>query len=280
MMIPINLDDLDGLPALKPGVMKILHTINQDDVDITNIAKSIQRDIGMTAGVLRVANSSFYGRSNQIASVKEACVLLGKHTVRNLALSSAVLNHLTPSNDAAFDCKALWQHGLGTAAVSIVLAKQSDVDEGNAFTCGLLHDLGRVILAIHFPEHFSTVLNYQNDHHCLLQEAEMTVLGIDHAALGEELAKKWNFPNHICRVIGSHHQPEHAYKNNLPRLIHVADIISHGLELSSKEDNLIPSVDEESVKQLGLEWTHLRGLFKEIEETYHSFTSLLDAPNP
>ncbi len=275
-MIPINLDDLDELPALKPGVMKILHAINQDDVDIAGIAKCIQQDIGLTARILRVANSSYYGFSNQVSSVKDACILLGKHIVRNLALSSAVINHLTSSGDAVLDSQALWRHGLGTAAVSIVLAKQIGIDEGSAFTCGLLHDLGRVVLAVHFPEHFTATLDYQNNHHCLTQEAEITVLGIDHCTLGEELAKKWNFPNHICRVIGSHHQPEHDHQNSLPCLIHVADIISHGLDPSDRGYNLIPPVDEEVVKQLGLEWSQLGGLFKEMEETHRSLSTLLE----
>lgn len=275
-MTLISLDDLDGLPALKPGVTKILHAINQDEINVADIAKSIQQDIGLTARILRVANSSFYGFSNQIASVKEACILLGEHTVRNLALSSVVISHLKPSGESTLDYRALWQHGLGTAAVSVVLAKRSGIDEGDAFTSGLLHDLGRVVLAIHFPEHFTAVLDYQNDHHCLTQEAEIKILGIDHCALGAELAKRWNFPNHICRVIGSHHQPEHGHQNRLPCLIHVADIISHGLDPSDRGCNLIPPVDEEVVNQLGLEWSQLGGLFKEMEEAYHSLSTLLE----
>jgi len=272
----INLDDLDGLPALKPGVVKILHTINQDNIDVADIAKSIQQDIGLTARVLRVANSSFYGFSNQIASVKEACILLGKHTVRNLALSSVVICHLSPSGERLLDCRVLWQHGLKTAAVAIVLAKQCGIDEGNAFTSGLLHDLGRVVLAIHFPEQFTAVLDYQNEHNCLTQEAELAVLGIDHCILGEELAKKWNFPDHICRVIGSHHQPELDHQNDLPRLIHVADVISHELAPDDKGESLISPVDEDVVKQLGLEWSQLGGLFKEMEETHSALSTLLE----
>ena len=275
-MTPISLDDLGGLPALKPGVIKILHAINQDEIGVADIAKSIQQDIGLTARILRVANSSFYGFSNQIASVKEACILLGKHTVRNLALSSVVIGHLTPSEDTVLDCLALWQHGLRTAAVGIVLAKRSGIDESHAFTSGLLHDLGRVVLAIHFPEHFTAVRDYQRDHHCLTQEAEITVLGIDHCILGEELAKKWNFPSHICRVIGSHHQPEYDHQNRLPCLIHLADIVSHALDPNDKGYNLIPPVDEEVVKWLGLEWSQLGGLFKEMEEAHHSLSTLLE----
>lgn len=279
-MTPLNLNDLAGLPVLKPGVMKILHAINQDEADISDIANSIQHDIGLTARILRVANSSFYGRSNQIASVKDGCVLLGKHTVRNLAFSAAVINHLIPSSDTAIDCQILWRHSLRTAAVGIVLGKQVGTDEGNTFTSGLLHDLGRMVLIIHFPEHFAAVQQYQSDHQCIAQEAEMAVLDIDHCTLGEEVAKKWNFPSHICRVIGSHHQPEHDYQNHLPRLIHVADIISHGLDPSDVKSNLIHPVDEEAVKQLGLDWTQLGGLFEAMEEAYSSLSTLLDSPEP
>lgn len=276
-MTPIDLDDLNELPALKSGIMKILQTINEDDADITSIARSIHGDIGLTARILRVANSSYYGFSNQIASVKEACVLLGKHTVRNLALSSAVISHLEPSCETALYCQAIWQHGLGTAAVGLVLAEQCESVEGDTFTSGLLHDLGQIVLAVHFPEHLAAVLQYQDDHHCLIQEAEVAVLGIDHCVLGEALAKQWNFPSHICRVIATHHQPEHDYKNNLPRLIHVADIISHGLDPSSRNNDCIPPVDEGAVRLLGLEWMQLGGQFQEMEEAYGSLSSLLDA---
>jgi len=275
-VIPVNLDDLDSLPALKPGVASILRTIQQDEIDAADIAKSIQLDIGLTARVLRVANSSFYGFSNQIASVKDACILLGKHTVCNLTLSSVVVCHLSSSGEGMLDCRVLWQHGLRTAAAAMVLAKQCGMDEGSAFTGGLLHDLGRVVLAIHFPAQFTAVLDYQNDRRCLTQEAEMAVLGIDHCILGAELAKRWNFPDHLCRVIGSHHRPEPSHQNNLPRLIHVADVISHDLAPDNKGESLIPPVDEEVVKQLGLEWPQRDDLFMEMEEIHGALSTLLE----
>jgi putative nucleotidyltransferase with HDIG domain len=160
-----------------------------------------------------------------------------------------------------------------------VLAKQTDVDEGNVFTGGLLHDLGRVILAVHFPEHFAAVRKYQEDHYYLSQEAEMAVLGIDHCVIGKALAEKWNFPNHICRVIATHHQPEQDYINNLPRLIHVADIVSRGLDRNIKITDPISPVNENVVSKLGLDWMRLGEQLHEMEESYLSLSSLLDATN-
>jgi len=277
-MTPISLDDLNDLPALKPSAIKILHAIEQNETDAAELAQSVQRDIGLTARILRVANSSYYGFSGQIASVKDACVLLGVHTVRNLAFSSAIVERFSSSGDTKFDHRVLWKHGLGTAAVSTVLAKQIGLDESNSFVGGLLHDLGRVVLATHFPKHFVDVLGYQNEHGCLMCEAEEAVLGIDHSIVGEQLAKKWHFPNPICRVIGSHHWPDREPQSDLVRLIHVADIVCRGLKLGHGGDNSIPPVDEKAVKQLGLQWDKIGTLFKQMEETYQSLSPLLESP--
>lgn len=276
-MTPINLDDLAELPTLQPSVMKILRDIDKGETDAAGLAESVQSDIGLTARILRVANSSFYGLSSQVGSIKEACVLLGMHTVRNLIVSSAVVDRLTSPGDTGFDCMSLWRHGLGTAAVGVVLAKRTGMNEGCAFTGGLLHDLGRVVLAIHFPKRFAAVLRYRDEHGCLMYEAEQAVLGTDHCAAGERLAKKWNFPDAVCKAIGSHHRPGTEPKDGLVRLVHVADIVCRGLGLGDEGSQPIPPVDAGAVERLGLDWNRLGGLLGEMEATYRSLSPLLES---
>ena len=143
-----NLADLPSLPAV---VMELLGSIDQEDVDISVLAKKVSHDQALTAKTLRLANSSAYGLQVKVTTIQQAITFLGFQTTRNLIIAAAVTGCFPEGQCAGFDDKAFWRHSIATAACAKVLARRMRFNQDYAFTAGLLHDIGRLVLVSSFP---------------------------------------------------------------------------------------------------------------------------------
>jgi putative nucleotidyltransferase with HDIG domain len=133
-----------------------------------------------------------------------------------------------------------------------------------AFTAGLLHDIGRLVLDANFHEDFSQVLEYREAHDCLLPEAERAVLGIDHATVGFEVARQWKFPLPVQAAIRDHHQPD-AEPSPLTDVIHFANVLAHALEIGNAGYDRVPPLFPGAWERLGGDWEMLEASLPEIE---------------
>jgi putative nucleotidyltransferase with HDIG domain len=233
-----TLDDLPSLPAV---VMELLNSIDQDDVDISVLAKKVSHDQALTAKTLRLANSSLYGLQVKVTTIQQAITFLGFQTTRNLITAAAVTGCFAEGHCPGFDHKAFWRHSIATAACAKVLARQMRFNQDYAFTAGLLHDIGRLVLVSCFPKQYAATIAYRADD-CYLLEAERAVLGVDHVDAGLALAEHWNFSDTMRLAIGGHHDPEAPGAGFLAAIIHVADAIVHALDLAQVQDDLVPPV--------------------------------------
>jgi putative nucleotidyltransferase with HDIG domain len=156
-----------------------------------------------------------------------------------------------------------------------VLARQMRFNQDYAFTAGLLHDIGRLVLVSCFPNQYSVTIAYREEHDCYLLEAERKVLGVDHVDAGMALAEHWNFSDTMRLAIGGHHDPEAPGAGFLASIIHVADAIVHALDLAQMPDDLVPPVSTVAWNALGLDEEIYLQLFRETELQYDEISMVL-----
>lgn len=265
----LRLKDLEQevrkLPPLPATVLEVMEALNRTDVDFTILENKIGQDPSLVTRVLSVANSPFYGFSGEISNLKEACLVLGTHTTRNIVLTAGVVRNLTAERANHLDLVGLWRHATATGVAARVLAGHVGADGDTAFTAGLLHDIGKMVLDIFFPKDYAQVLAHRDSKDCLLREAEREVMGFDHSLVGACVAARWSLPGAICAALGAHHRPAGKGGTRLGALVHVADIVARGLELGDGGDPLIPPLDPAALTKLGLDLESIAGSLGEIE---------------
>ncbi len=267
-----NLEDLPSLPAV---VMELLSSMDQEDVDIAVLAKKVSHDAALTAKTLRLANSSLYGLQVKVTTIQQAITYLGFQTTRNLITAAAVTGCFAEGQCPGFDDKAFWRHSIAAAACCKVIARRLKLNQDYAFTAGLLHDIGRLVLVSTFATEYAAVMAYRAEHDCHVIEAEHAVMGVDHVQAGMALAEHWNFSDTMKLAIGHHHDPDVPGAGLLAGVVHVANAIVHALDLARDDDELVPAVSPAAWAALGLNDEALLQVFRETELQFEEITLVL-----
>ncbi len=264
--------DLPSLPAV---VAELLATMEQEDVDSHALAAKIALDQALTAKTLRLANSSFYGLQSKVTTIQQAISVLGFHSIRTLVTACSVTASFAPVKGADFDFPAFWRHAIGSAVCARVLAPRCGLNPDTAFTAGLLHDLGTLVLCTRFPDDYRRVEAYRREHDCVTSAAQTAVFGIDHAAVGSALAAHWKFPLPIQAAVAGHHAPAPAGPTSLATLIHLANIVAHALDLSGAEDDQVPPLSLAAWQAPNLDDTGWLAVFAEVEQLFRDMCRTL-----
>jgi putative nucleotidyltransferase with HDIG domain len=278
-MTPLSLDQvvdkLQELPSLPAVVMELLSSIDQENADISVLAKKVSHDQALTAKTLRLANSPSFGLQVKVTTIQQAITFLGFQTTRNLITAAAITGCFAEGRCAGFDDKVFWRHSIATAACARVLARRMRLNQDYAFTAGLLHDIGRLVLVSTHPERYAEVLAWRAAHDCDVLEAERAVLGVDHVGAGIALAKHWNFSDTMQLAIAHHHTPEAPGAGFLATIIHVANAIVHALDVARDEDDLVPPVSPVAWTALGLNEEAYLHVFRETELQFDEIATVL-----
>ena len=201
---------VDDLPTIPIVATKVLQLLDDPDVSVEEIADLMLSDQVMTARVMKLLNSPVYKPAQEITSLKRALVYLGLRHVRELALTTSVINAFDGTS-GALELNAFWEHSFGVGMVSKIIAKKIGYqDLEKAYIAGIIHDLGEVFLSNFLREPFLEVLEYIKTHPVKLVDAEAELLGTTHCEIGLCMARKWNFPEAYCDVIAYHHSPGEA----------------------------------------------------------------------
>lgn len=244
-----EIDDLPSLPAI---VTELLNSLDDEDIDINQLARKVSHDQALTAKTLRYANSSFYAPQAKVATLPQAIALLGIDNVKNLIMAAALTGCFPERQCPGFDFKAFWKHSMATAVCAQLLGREVHATPDYAFTAGLLHDLGRLVLVTSFPQHYASAIRYSKDHDCGMLEAERAVLGVDHTAAGQALAERWRFSETMQHAILGHHDPSIVGNGALVCLVHIANSVVHALDITGDADDLVPSVSEDAWSLLNI----------------------------
>lgn len=199
------------LPVLPKVTIRLLNTLDSPDSSSKDIAAVIEAEPVLSARLLKLANSSFYGQRGRISTIRGAVVVLGSKTIRSLALTlwTHTLRSTVRSAQEASLLAPLLAHGLATGVASRMLAERTRPKLGeDAFMAGLLHDIGRVALVVQMGMAYRTqILDPAQQEGMPLHEKESAILGFDHRALGAALLRAWALPAFLVTVAERHHDP-------------------------------------------------------------------------
>ncbi len=262
------------LPALPSIVLDLISSFGREDVDVTTLAEKMSRDQALAAKILRLANSSFYGLPAKVRTVKQAIVVLGFDSARALAVASSVIENFG-AGAHQIDMADFWRHSIAAALGAKNLARHAGLDQDYAFVAGLLHDIGRLVLATSFPEEYARVIEAVARDDITVAEAELRVLGVDHQRAGQLLAETWRFPPLIQRAIGYHDAPAGADLCDVPGVVHAANALVHALDLGGGPHAAVPRLLDGTWDGLRLTPEHLLAVCRETEGQFEEACQLL-----
>lgn len=270
------LKKISNLPSLPTVVMELLVSIDQEDVSVDALAIKIAQDQALTARTLRLANSSFYGMQRQITTIDEAILTLGFRTVRSVVTTAALIETFTKSSPSDFEIASFWRHAIATAVCARELGPYLKINPEYAYTTGLLHDIGRLVLATQFQPNYTATLAYRLQQDCSLLTAEREVLGLDHAVVGHALTQHWKFPETMQQALAAHHSPLDEAPKPMQVVIIAADAIAHALDLSMEPNDAVPALPTGLWTHLAINDNDLLKVFANVEKQFSQASLVLD----
>lgn len=243
-----------NMPMLPKVVQEVMELLATDDVDIKPLADKINHDQVLTARVLRMANSAYFGFSRKVGTIEEAVSLIGLAKLETLVVASGVTSAFTAV--PGLDLKRFWQHSLVTASITRELAKELGFDQDSAYIAGLMHTIGQLPIHMVFPKAGADIEEVCKGRSVLERhEVERDMLGIDHNVIGEKLAKHWNFPEEISRVIRYYTDPLNKDACDLAPVIYVAAHIAFDLESMQQSTYIAETLSMDVADKLSIEDT-------------------------
>ncbi|WIM05634.1 MAG: HDOD domain-containing protein [Candidatus Nitricoxidivorans perseverans] len=218
------LDGLGRLPVLPVVVQEVIRSLGDPDVDALALGHRIGKDPVLGARLLRVANSAFYGLSRQVATPHDAIMVMGLGQVRALVLASG-LAHALPTHAHGPDRRKHWQRSFRVATSAQALARRSHGAAEPAFTAGMLHNIGELVLDACLPEAYAAARKASLSQGIPLRQAERAALGFDHTEAGAEVARHWKLPDAIEHAIRHCHDPEAAASDGVSACVAMACLL-------------------------------------------------------
>ena len=243
-----------SFPGMPGTAAKMLSLLNNPDISISQIEEILRFDQGLTANVLRLTNSAYFGFSAKIGSVRQAVVLLGAKRLIQLVLTSCVHSVMQKSVEG-YDLPAgeLWRHSIAVSVAAEALVKELRIPVADfVFTAALLHDVGKLALS-DFVEGDLQKIEDTASPGIPFEVAEQFVLGIDHAEVGALILENWSFPPEIVRAVQWHHAPDAVEKtDSLIDIVHVANVLSLMVGNGMGREGLRYQPSVAATKRLGL----------------------------
>jgi putative nucleotidyltransferase with HDIG domain len=243
-----KIDSINSLPTIPSTLRKIVLMLEKPRISLDDLGRFISNDPALTIKVLKMVNSAAYGFPGRISSVSHAIMLLGLNVIKGLLLGVSVFELMQKTMDG------LWEHSIGCAVVARVIARKKQIkDPEEVSVSGLLHDIGKAILMLQFPEEFAQAIKKAETEEITLYDAEKSFFAATHADVGHWLAQKWNFPQNLVEAIAFHHQPNLSKQTSLDTaIIHVSDVLVRSRGVGFAGDFFVPAVHPATWEMLKL----------------------------
>ncbi len=244
------------LPSLPALYQRVVAALQDPNASARTVGELVAQDVGMTAKVLQLVNSAYFGLHCAIADPVQATVYLGLDTVRTLVLAAGVFAQLEQKVVESGHIEELWQHSMRTCGLARLLASHwrensRAVDETTM--AGILHDVGKLVLAANFPAEYARACLFAGDQLVMQQEAEEGIFGAGHAEVGAYLLGLWGLPDPVVEALAYHHAPHRCESEQAGPLaaVHIADALDHS-SASSGDKVPVPPLDNHYLGRLGL----------------------------
>ncbi len=283
MKYPVKIEiaeRIESFPSMPGSAAKVLSLINEPEVSASEIEELVKLDPGLTANILKVTNSAYFGLPTEVGSLKRAIVLLGLKQVVQIVTVSCV-TALMDKAVAGYDLLPgeLWRHSIGVSVATEILVKELNIPKAEEiFTAALLHDVGKLILGEHVKDDLEKILSFATEDRAF-QDAEREVLGTDHAEVGSHILNAWSFPQEIVNAVRWHHDPDAAdTKSSLLDIVHVSDVLCLIIGIGVGREGLHYELSPSSIKNLGLDTATLELVASQTLEAVNELTDLLKEP--
>jgi len=263
------------LPTLPSVLSKILATAADPDASAIDLGQHIQADQSLSATLLKLVNSAYYGFYRQIKTITQAIVVLGFVEVRNLTLTATAFRTLGKSG-SNYDRLQLWRHSLGAAMAADRIVKELRLDAEGCFEAALLHDIGKVVLDLLYPDRFCEAARRANDEQRYIADVEREMFNIDHAEAGSLLGEHWNLPPAVVDAIRFHHAPEKAaIDSQLAQVAALANYITYPADLGELSNGLTPAYPVYSGTRLNLSEARCAEMAEKLRENREHIDNFL-----
>lgn len=264
------------LPSVPQVALKVLKILEEPNVTLTKIEEVVMADQALTAKILKIANSAFYGLRRKVQVVTEAVNVMGFKTLRDIVLMTSIKEVYKVFGIIE---KKIWEHGVGVSLASGILADFVPfIKKDEAYIAGLLHDVGKIILNNNFPKEYANCMSIVNQNKISFIQVERELFGIDHSEVGEMLAEKWGFSEDLKTVILNHHNLEYVKSCNdihekaILLIIALADSICTRLGVGYKDSMPELIKDEEVImKILGFKEENYSNVIHLFIENYANY---------
>lgn len=273
------LNRVERLPPLPSVVDQVMAITADPDFSMDKLVRAVSLDPGVTAEVLRRINSAYYGLTHQVSSLEQALPYLGTEALLEIILSSGVSRVYHGEHPGYLLPRGrLWRHCMASAIIAKHLAQRAGYpDPSEAFTAGLLHDVGKLVMSQFVAEQFTRIGQMVMLHGLDPAEAEIRVLGIDHATLGADLASRWSLPDALKTAILLHHRPKtESPHRKLVALVAMADHLSGVVGQAGQPEGMQAELPPTAVAALRLSPQDLRELAETCRALVAQASDLLD----
>jgi putative nucleotidyltransferase with HDIG domain len=270
-----------SLPTLPVVINNIIVTARDDNTTAKDLAGFISNDQSLSARVLKIANSPYYGQPKKIDSITRAIIVIGFKEIISIALGSGIFKALSRKNDnALIDINELWKHSIGVSFAAKHIEKKTKMAVSeSSMLVGLLHDIGKILFIIYFPDEYRTVLEeHQLEGHDALHKIEKKMLGIDHSEMAYLIMKQWSFPDTISLPVLFHHNiAKCPFESlNMAMMANTANYICHKAEIGFSGDLKILK-QEEIINGLGLSRENINMFIERLRTDRSQVDSVLNA---
>lgn len=269
------ISQIGTLPSLPTVYAKLQKAIVSPDVEISEVAGIIEQDIAMSAKVMQLVNSAFFGIYTKVESPARAVKLLGLETIKILVLGLEIFSQVKIPHDI-FHIDTLWSHSLTVGKIARAIAGHETEDKdliNNAFLAGILHDIGKLVLGAHLPEQYRQVIDLAREQEITLPEAEQAIFGASQSAVGAYLIGLWGFSSPIVEAIGFHHTLEkYPATSFTPALaVHVANVLYYRIRqdeiIGRSQDLHMPVIERLALQDKVAAWEQIcTGIMQAEEE--------------
>ncbi len=278
----INIDaivkSIKKLPPFPTVAKKALKILDDPDASVDKLISIIEYDQAITANVLKLCNSAFYGLMRRVRSLRGGLVMLGNAELKNIILASTTVKFFQQEN-IGYDVTrgGLWEHAVASAIIARLISERvGESEDPSLFTAALLHDIGKVVLDTFVDRYFEQIIALVNEGDHSFLEAESEMLGINHAEVGARITESWNFPKDIVRTIRLHHRLEKVSDDDrITPIVYLANIITLSMGIGVGRDGLSYRGEEEVMKRYGLKARDLQEIVVDFYDEYNKVQDVL-----